>query len=239
MKDLQTLFESNARALESVELDILDWDSTDLSGAARRSFSNAWTMIRMEEDTPLSFPALTRLSLSNVAFEKISVPKLAMALNAKMLRSLTIRNCRHAAIFLSSLSRMEGGVNLEAFELCMDDTLSLDPAERPIYTFLASFSNLKTLCLLVHISVHDMGSYSRAISNHSNSLERLVWHGRHGDRNADFRTIHNCPEFGRSLFGDPAAIARKLGPASTLLSKSPLEFLGVCIEPIQLVSLPV
>ena len=131
IRDLHDVFESNARHLVLLELDVVNWDIADgrvghkkikdLQTACIKGYL-AWIILRLQSDATISvFSALRKLSLSNMSFEKAQDKNLVYALNISALHSLRLRNCRDLGNFLEKIVQVEPQLALRSFELSIDD----------------------------------------------------------------------------------------------------------------------
>lgn len=237
-QDLQAVLDANSDHLENLEIEVADCDKLIEEGGGHwypndLDYRDFWDRLHIHDAVPTFFQSLTKLSLSYITFELVDT-SLAKSFNVTNLQSLTIRHCRCAPVFLETLTTVEGGLKLRYFELCMDDAPSWEFSERPIQDLLESFGGLQDLYLVVNVG-GGFSSYLDAISEHSDSLERLLWHGRHQgqEKTTDLRL------FGKLDVGFPIMNAVNAESVDVevlrLITIPGLRFLGLCIQPKKLV----
>lgn len=197
MGDLRSVLGCNADHMESLKLNIVDWDRDSYplfpwdiitEGIAGRDddveewmveptvVANflAWKVLRLQPNTArVVFPALTSVSLSNISFNGAAA-ELACAFNGSMLRNLKLQNCRDCAKFLLALIDSDKIIRLKLFHLSIDDR---DPKEAPVNKFLEAFEGLEELGLLIKPGMATP-KYWNSVIHHKSTLKRFVYHER-------------------------------------------------------------
>ena len=197
MGDLRRVLGCNADHMESLKLDIVDWDTAnepprqgyiveegvtgwdddvEESVVEPTVVANflAWKVLRLQPNIArVEFPALTSVSLSNISFDGAAA-ELACAFNGSMLRKLKLQNCRGCAEFLLALIDADKILRLKMFHLSIDDR---DTKEAPVNKFLEAFEGLEELGLLIKPGMATP-NYWNSVIHHKSTLKRFVYHER-------------------------------------------------------------
>lgn len=241
-KDLEGVLECNADHLQSLELDVVDWDRTNYRWYRERSCNStrsifnvatfltdpkpkanflAWQVLQLQPSIHrVLFSELADLSLSHISFVG-AASELACAFNGNMLRSLRLHNCRDCPSFLHALIDSADGIRLKLFHLSIDDR---DPAvgKNAVRWFLYAFEGLEELGLLIKPGLPTF-SYWETATRHKSTLKRFIYHERiDPGRENRFLDLYPVIERTGSIRGMP-----QIGCAEYLAELS-LECLAVC-----------
>ncbi|KAI8401454.1 hypothetical protein FOFC_18323 [Fusarium oxysporum] len=178
---LSCVVDTNKRHLEALELDFIEWDTS--AGRSFRYGNGTPDVCPLLGDvlhlSPIAggaiFPKLQELSLSEAAIG----PKLALAIDFNVLRVLKLRGCYGWCEFLEHLTASRVKLEITTFELIAagDKSPAVEIRDDTINEFLASFTGLQELYLLVSAPWFPCGQFSSAIANHRATLRQCVLDG--------------------------------------------------------------
>ncbi|KAM5527331.1 hypothetical protein FOXYSP1_20203 [Fusarium oxysporum f. sp. phaseoli] len=178
---LSCVVDTNKRHLEALELDFIEWDTS--AGRSFRYGNETPDVCPLLGDvlhlSPIAggaiFPKLQELSLSEAAIG----PKLALAIDFNVLRVLKLRGCYGWCEFLEHLTASRVKLEITTFELIAagDKSPAVEIRDDTINEFLASFTGLQELYLLVSAPWFPCGQFSSAIANHRATLRQCVLDG--------------------------------------------------------------
>lgn len=177
--DFDTLvecLENNATHLRNLTLDLIDWEETELGMFDEDELDDEINLFADRVTTPrLRFPALERLSLSEVSF-RTAAGTFASTFNFSQLKALRLWNCPGTVELLRNLTDLHRELPLVSLELVVDIRHADEPIERAVSRVLQTFSDLRDLFLSLY--VWDWAPIIDVIMNGLRSLKRLVLHGR-------------------------------------------------------------
>lgn len=250
MRDLRRVLECNVDHMESLNLNVIDWDRANNPpilwdaeygifawdddaedfAAEPTAVANflAWQVLRLQPNTHrVVFPALTALSLSNVSFDGAAA-ELACAFNGNMLRSLKLQNCRDCAKFLLALVSPDQKMRLRSLHLSINDR---DTEKMPLNVFLEAFEGLEELGLLIKPGLATSYYWNSAM-HHMSTLKRFIYHERryvdHARLDRYSGEYNDCLDnqpFIEQVDGTAKSLDASFG---MLLARSGLECLALC-----------
>ncbi|KAI3571534.1 hypothetical protein IWW34DRAFT_795891 [Fusarium oxysporum f. sp. albedinis] len=178
---LSCVVDTNKGHLEALELDFIEWDTS--AGRSFRYGNGTPDVCPLLGDvlhlSPIAggaiFPKLQELSLSEAAIG----PKLALAIDFNVLRVLKLRGCYGWCEILEHLTASRVKLEITTFELIAagDKSPAVEIRDDTINEFLASFTGLQELYLLVSAPWFPCGQFSSAIANHRATLRQCVLDG--------------------------------------------------------------
>ncbi|KAH7208455.1 uncharacterized protein BKA55DRAFT_600064 [Fusarium redolens] len=178
---LSCVVDINKKHLEALELDFIEWDTS--AGRSFRYGNGTPDVCPLLGDvlhlSPIAggaiFPELRELGLSEAAIG----PKLALAIDFSVLRVLKLRGCYGWCEFLEHLTASRVKLEITTFELIAagDKSPEVGIRDDTIEEFLASFTGLQELYLLVSAPWFPGGQFSSAIANHRATLRQCVLDG--------------------------------------------------------------
>lgn len=209
---IRDCFVANARHLEALNLDIVDWSKADdfwhldhtrfSDDPTRRQNFFAEDILNLSLDTNearhgLDFPLLQNLCLGQLSFDS-AVSKLVSSFSIFRLKRLKLWNCPRMSDLLEYLTASEQNFQLESLELMCgyendeyDDTWKLQFTVPP---FLRKVSGLKDLYLCLTTTM--WGEVADSICTHLETLKRVALHARGLDMD------HESPYFESEQDGD-------------------------------------
>jgi len=187
-------FTANARHLEMLNLDIIDWSKADdfwhldhthfSDDPTRRKNFFAEDILGLSLSTSegshgLHFPVLQSLFLGQLSFDS-AISSLVSAFSIFQLKQLKLWNCPRVADLLEYLTDSQQNLQLQSLELTCghendvyDDIWKLEFTVPP---FLRKISGLKDLYLCLPIMIWD--EVADSICVHLETLERVALHAR-------------------------------------------------------------
>jgi hypothetical protein len=188
---IRDCFVANARHLEALNLDLIDWSKADdfwqldhtrfSSDPTRRKNFFAEDILGLSLDADagsrgLRFPVLQSLFLGQLSFDS-AISSLVSAFSFFQLKQLKLWNCPQLAHLLTHLTDSQQNLQLESLELTcgyeMDDYWEMEFAVPP---FLQKVSGLTDLYLCLPIL--DWREVADSLCKHLATLERVVLHSR-------------------------------------------------------------